>query len=123
MHASEIGPEFIPTIASGVGLLDIADETLAIQSESGRVHVLDGNAGLLVRCFDGSGTIREIATDIADGFGAPREMVESDAVALAQSVGSVGLLLDVQDETPGGKWASSADIDADPRFVLEPPSS
>ena len=59
---------------------------------------LNESASIVWHCFDGSGTIDEIAVDIADVFGASVEGVRADVVALVREVGGAGFLAGVRED-------------------------
>lgn len=84
-------------------------------------------------CFDGEGTIGEIAADISEGLGVPYETVLDDTLTVARELGSEGLLAAV---TPAADEAvpdvahehtapdeSASKWSSDPRFVDEPPNT
>jgi Coenzyme PQQ synthesis protein D (PqqD) len=105
----------------------------AVLLNEGRLHLLNSTGALVWACFDGEGTIGEIAADISEGLGVPYETVLDDTLAVARELGSEGLLASVTptatDASPdvahesgaadesASKWAS------DPRFVDEPPNT
>ena len=104
----------------------------AVLLNEGRLHLLNATGTLVWACFDGDGTIAEIAADISEGLGVPYETVLDDTLAVARELGAEGLLASVTptkaeagpdtahehaaaDES-ASQWAS------DPRFVDEPPN-
>ena len=104
----------------------------AVLLNDGRLHLLNATGALVWACFDGEGTIAEIAADISDGLGVRYGTVLEDTLAVARELGTEGLLdavapaepehdSDAGDQivAPGteSKWAS------DPRFVDEPPNT
>jgi hypothetical protein len=104
----------------------------AVLLNDGRLHLLNATGALVWACFDGDGTIAEIAADISDGLGVPYDTVLEDTLAVARDLGTEGLLdavapaepehdADVDGDvvSPGttSRWAS------DPRFVDEPPNT
>jgi hypothetical protein len=104
----------------------------AVLLNVGRLHLLNATGALVWACFDGEGTIAEIAADISEGLGVPYETVLGDTLAVARELGAEGLLASVTPtasdaipdaahdhaipDEPPSKWAS------DPRFVDEPPN-
>jgi hypothetical protein len=104
----------------------------AVLLNEGRLHLLNATGALVWACFDGDGTIAEIAADISEGLDVPYETVLDDTLAVARELGAEGLLESVTPtkaeaapETPdehlstdesASQWAS------DPRFVDEPPN-
>jgi Coenzyme PQQ synthesis protein D (PqqD) len=132
----EVSPEaiddrFVARRRAEVHTVEIDGE--AVLLNDGRLHLLNATGALVWACFDGDGTIGEIAADISEGLGVPYETVLDDTLAVARDLGAEGLLASVNptatdaipDAPPEGvarhqsasKWAS------DPRFVDEPPNT
>jgi Coenzyme PQQ synthesis protein D (PqqD) len=119
-----IGPDFTPQRGTAVHTVEIDGE--AVLLDEGHLHLLNATGSLVWACFDGTGTIAEIATDISEGLGAHYEAVLDDTLAIARQLGGEGLLesvtpntdeVDPAPATPPSKWSS------DPRFVDEPPNT
>jgi hypothetical protein len=102
----------------------------AVLLNDGRLHLLNSTGALVWACFDGEGTIAEIASDISEGLGVPYDTVLEDTLTVVRELGAEGLLASVTPAAAepateadvvvdGGtsKWAS------DPRFVDEPPNT
>jgi Coenzyme PQQ synthesis protein D (PqqD) len=129
--ALEVPPEAIDE--GFVARRAIAAHTVEVDGEAvllndGRLHLLNATGALVWACFDGEGTIAEIAADISEGLGAPYDTVLEDTLTVARELGAEGLLASVTaaaaDPVPEAasdgnesKWAS------DPRFVDEPPNT
>ena len=103
----------------------------AVLLNDGRLHLLNATGALVWACFDGAGTIAEIAADISEGLGVPYDTVLDDTLTVARDLGAEGLLASViptatedgpheyesaAPEEPASKWSG------DPRFVDEPPN-
>jgi peroxiredoxin len=58
---------------------------------------LNESAAIVWQCFDGSGTIDEIAADIADVFEIDLDGVRADVLRLARDVGGIGFLFGVSE--------------------------
>lgn len=56
------------------------------------MHLLNPTAGLLWACFDGRGTVAEIAADVAEAFGVPVEAVQPEVVGLTGDLVARGLV-------------------------------
>lgn len=78
------------------------DGEVVLLDPAGQVHLLNPPAGLLWACFDGRGTVAEIATDVADAFGVPVEDVQAEVLSLAEDLVGRGLLAlaAARDEVP-----------------------
>ena len=79
-------------LADGVGALHYEGETVLLHPDTGVSHLLDGPGSLVVQCYDGASTLREIAYDIADELHAEREVVAGDVLDLTRLLGNGGLL-------------------------------
>jgi Coenzyme PQQ synthesis protein D (PqqD) len=126
----EIGEDFVAERGAAVHTVEVDGE--AVLLNEGRLHLLNATGALVWACFDGTGTIAEIATDISAGLGVPYETVLEDTVAVARHLGEEGLLASV---TPAAPEAAPHAVDddaapdkaasqwsSDPRFVDEPPN-
>jgi Coenzyme PQQ synthesis protein D (PqqD) len=129
-HPDAIDESFVARRARNAHTVEVDGE--AVLLNDGRLHLLNATGALVWACFDGDGTIAEIATDISDGLGVPYDTVLEETLAVARELGTEGLLdavapaepehdADVADDvvSPGttSRWAS------DPRFVDEPPNT
>jgi Coenzyme PQQ synthesis protein D (PqqD) len=132
----DVAPEaidegFAPERGAEVHSVEVDDEVVLLNE--GRLHLLNSTGLLIWACFDGHGTIAEIAADISEGLGVPYETVLADTLAVARSLGEEGLLASV---TPsdrhgagddagedGATGEASSKWSSDPRFVDEPPNT
>jgi hypothetical protein len=112
IEPEEIDGDFVPHARSDVAAVHVEREIVIGRVPEGSSYLqtcaLNESGSIVWQCFDGSGTIDEIATDIADVFGADSESVTADVLALAREVGGLGFLvgvkeqvLEVDDERPG----------------------
>lgn len=105
---------FVPTARPGVGAVVVDREIVlgVIAAGTSRVQTaaLNESGAIVWQCFDGSGTIDEIAADIASVFGAEIAGVRGDVVALARAVGAAGYLVGVHEAVIDiGDGSSSVD--------------
>ncbi|MGH9179077.1 MAG: PqqD family peptide modification chaperone [Acidimicrobiales bacterium] len=92
IEADDIDMGFVPAARADVAGVEMDGETVLLDEVTGATHLLNPVATVIWKCFDGTGSIDELVTDLADAFGAPREMVAEDVLALAREVGANGLL-------------------------------
>src|SRR5262249_55412047 len=129
----DIDERFVARRAGTAHTVEVDGE--AVLLNDGRLHLLNATGTLVWACFDGEGTIAEIASDVSAGVGAPDEPVSDDPRAAPRDPGPGGLLAEVAPAEPEqdgdtaregtlvvaqgteSKWAS------DPRFVDEPPNT
>lgn len=69
------------------------DGEVVLLDEQGGGHLLNPTAGLLWSCFDGTGSLDEIAGDVADAFGLPVEAIRGEVLSLADDLVRRGVLL------------------------------
>lgn len=104
--AGDIGEGFAPHVRASVAGVELDGETVLLDDESGAMHTLNPTATVVWSCFDGSGTVAEIAADVADAYGADPTTVTSDVLELARALGRQGLLVGVApDPDPEGEHA------------------
>lgn len=125
-----IDKDFVARRAEAAHTVEVDGE--AVLLNNGRLHLLNAAGALVWACFDGDGTIAEIAADISDGLGVPYDAVLEDTLAVARELGTEGLLDAVapaepeQDPDAAGRVAArgiESKWGSDPRFVDEPPDT
>jgi peroxiredoxin len=98
----EIDGGFVPLARPEVAVVRVGSEIVLGRIAAGTSYLqtcaLNETGSLVWQCFDGSGTIDEIAADVADVFGADIEAVSADIGALAREVGGAGFLVGVQEQ-------------------------
>ena len=96
----EIDGSFVPRARAEVARVEVGAEVvlgrLVPDSSYLQACALNESGAIVWQCFDGSGTVDEIAADIADVFGADPNAVVADVCALAREVGAAGLLEGVE---------------------------
>jgi peroxiredoxin len=101
IEAEAIDGAFVPRAQPDVALVAVGHEIVLGRIAEGTPYLqtcaLNESGSIVWQCFDGSGTIDEIAADIADVFGADIEAVRDDIGALAREVGSAGFLVGVRE--------------------------
>lgn len=121
-----IDGSFVPRRSTVASVL-LDGETVLAGGRGDVFYRLDPVASLVWSCFDGSGSAREIARDLAAELHAPPERVCDDVVALARTLGELCFLDGVACEAaaaPMGHPVTLAGGPAPrlPRRVVEPPS-
>lgn len=101
--ADDIEGDFTPLARPDVASVAIESEMVLGRIAAGTQYVqtcaLNESGAVVWQCFDGTGTIADIAADIAEVFGVDFEAVNADVVALARNVGSLGFLVGVREDT------------------------
>jgi hypothetical protein len=110
MRAAEIDRTFVPRRAAAAYTVELDGEAVILDEDRNRLHHLNPMATLVWACFDGTGSIDEIAADLARAFTSEPTQVARDVLELARDLGSEGLLDGVDDDKP--PVVSCADRDA-----------
>lgn len=118
---------FVATARSDVVQVEIDGEIVLYDDRAKVMHRLSPTAGQVWRCLDGSGSLAEIAADLADVYQADPGQVLTDVVGTARQFGSAGLLIGVGDLPDSEDAHDPPELneqkDPDSPFVLEPASS
>jgi PqqD family protein of HPr-rel-A system len=70
----------------------VGDEGVVYDSLTGSIHMLNPSAALLYRVCDGSATVEELASDVADAFEVPVDQVRPQVVSLVDSLEHLGVV-------------------------------
>jgi len=100
MRAADIDASFRPRRTASAHTEEIDGECVILDERANRLHHLNATATVAWICFDGSGTVAEIAADLAAEFGTEPHTTEADLVALARELAAEGLLAGVEPD-PG----------------------
>lgn len=120
VRPEDIDTGFVPRPVAGVDAVDIGGEAVLVHEDGTRLRQLNATAALVWACLDGTGTVGDIAADLADGLDLPVGVVAEDVLALVRDLGEKRLLEGVEIDDRPAAWEPDADLD--PRFVGEPPS-
>jgi hypothetical protein len=131
----QIDERFIPARAAPVYTVELEGEAVLLDEDSNRLHLLNPIATLLWACFDGTSTVEEILTDLAEALDAPYDTMLHDTLDVLEHLGREGLLDGVARAPNDARDPSEADEgDADVagsaapatqgpcRFLEEPPN-
>jgi PqqD family protein of HPr-rel-A system len=66
-------PALKPKARADLTFVQIEDEAILYDPESVRLHHLNPSAALIFQLCDGSGTVKELARDIAEELGLPQD--------------------------------------------------
>lgn len=109
--------ESTPVRREDVAGAAIDGEMVLYDEATGRLHRLSPTATAIWLCLDGSGTLAEIAADLAEVFGAPLEQVQADVVQTVKAFAEQELLEGTSDRTEDRPPVR--EDDADSPFVVE----
>ena len=87
-----IGPDSVLSARSGLASVEIDGEIVLYDDGERRLHRLNPAAAIVWRCLDGTGTLAEIAGDIADVYGQRPEEVLAGVLEAARHLGAEGLV-------------------------------
>lgn len=106
IEAGEIAGAFVPHPRADVSCVELDGEmVMSAPGEDGEstqfdVHWLDRTAAIIWNCLDGATSLDELADDLSAAFSTSRDVVLSDVVELARTLGRRGLLEGVAREQP-----------------------
>ena len=96
-----IDGQFVPRAQPDVAMVLVGREIVLGRVGEGTTYLqtaaLNESGSIVWQCFDGSGTIDDIAVDVADVFGVDVGAVRADIEALAREVGAAGFLVGVRE--------------------------
>jgi PqqD family protein of HPr-rel-A system len=81
-----------PRARGDLDRVEIDDETVVYDPTTGEVHYLNATAALVFELCDGSGSVQEIAGDLAEAFGLPDDEVVEQVESLVAALREAGLL-------------------------------
>jgi len=77
---------------SGLTTVELDGEAVIYDDSSGELHHLNPTATIVFGLLDGTATIRELSSDIAEAFGMPPEEIEPQLRSLLRRFRKAGLL-------------------------------
>jgi PqqD family protein of HPr-rel-A system len=124
MNADAIGAEFVARLAADVALVELDGEGVLYDERTSAVHVLNATATVIASCLDGSGSLDDLAVDLARAYSLDVESIRGEVLELARSLGEKGLL-------DGVEGAATADHEVEqsepapngPTFLADPPGT
>jgi len=90
-----IDGSFVPVRREGVALGEHDGESVLVDRWTWGVHLLNPAAAIVWQCLDGSGSIDEIAADIADILGVPLPEAKASVLETSKGFGRQDLLAGV----------------------------
>lgn len=111
MRAADIDASFVPRRTPRACTEVLDGECVILDDDGNHLHHLNPSATLVWSCFDGTGTVAEIARDLAAEFGSDPATTEADVLALTSDLGARGLLVDVEGDPGTGVEPGSPAVD------------
>jgi len=87
-----VGPNDAFAVSDTVGWVALETEVVVYNAAQVTAHVLDGVTALLWQCIDGTSTLHEIFSDIADAFGQSLEVIADDLATVVAEWARDGLI-------------------------------
>jgi len=81
-----------PRVRSDLAVVELEGEAVIYDPESDELHQLNSTATIVFNCFDGTGTMKQIAEGISSSVGVPIEEVEKGVRALYRDFRERGLI-------------------------------
>ena len=85
-------PATKPRVRQDLTIVELDGEAVIYDGASGDLHHLNPTATLVLGLCDGTATGRQLATDIAEAYGLPRERVVADVQAALRAFRKSNLL-------------------------------
>src|SRR5690349_1372208 len=92
--SSAIDAGFVGRHADGVAGGQFGSETVLVDTNRSRSHVLNPTASLVWMLLDGSATLGELCADIAAELSVPYETVLGDAVGVVEQLVALDVVVD-----------------------------
>lgn len=105
----------VPLSHPAVDSVELDGELVLFDERNHRVHQLDRVGAVIWPLLDGTATVAELVTDLADGFAVPRETVEPELVRLLKVLTDLDLL--------AGSVGHGAETKASPEVSPQPQPS
>lgn len=123
VDVSMVTETFVASARPEVVQAEVDGEIVLYDDRARVMHRLSPTAGQVWRCLDGSGSLADIAADLADVYQVDQGQILADVVTTARQFGSAGLLVGVGDppDLPDAvdDAGRSEEDDADSPFVPE----
>jgi hypothetical protein len=120
--ASASDSSSIPRARTDVASVELDGEVVILDEREDALHLLNPTATAVWRCLDGSGTVGELVTDLAEVFGSDPATVSDDVGVLLADLAERGLLEDGA-LALGEEPAAATSADERPHWSGEPPGS
>jgi PqqD family protein of HPr-rel-A system len=107
-----------PKTRDDLTFVDVDDDALVYDPRNHDVHHLNPTGKLVFQLCDGTSSLEETATAIADAFGADPDAVERDVRGAARELRKLGLLEDGQAAAGATEAAATGEPEEIPLEVL-----
>jgi len=89
-----VSADFVPTRNPHAHTVELDGEGVVLDEVTNRLHLLNTTATLLWSCFDGTSTLGEICTLVAEAVRVPAAQVLSESSAAVSELLAEGLLVE-----------------------------
>jgi len=100
LKPADIDERFAPQLREDIASVEIDGETVLLVEGTYRLHWLNQLASIVVSCFDGVATLKELIADFRAAFKADPDVIRNDMLEITRQLGAAGLLVGVAEETP-----------------------
>jgi hypothetical protein len=123
--SDELTLDATPRLDDAIAIVEVGDESVLYDETTGALHQLDRVGTIVCQLFDGSTSIRAMAGELADAFGADRDVVARDVLEMARTLGRAGVLAGIAgEELPGARPDAAVHAPGpEPRYLPSPPST
>jgi hypothetical protein len=95
VRPADLDAAFVPRRAAATHTVEIDGDAIVLDEDLNRLHLLNATGTLVWACCDGTGTVAEIAADLAEATGVPPDEVLAGVLDLVRTLGAEGLLAGV----------------------------
>jgi hypothetical protein len=113
VRAADLDLSSVPRRSAAAWTEVLDGEAVILDQAGNRLHHLNPTATVAWTCFDGTGTLADLAADLAHEFATDPSTTAADVVALARELGAAGLLEGVEPD-PDPDDEPDDDPDDDP---------
>jgi PqqD family protein of HPr-rel-A system len=85
-------PALKPKVRTDLAVVEIEGEAVIYDARSGRLHHLNPTAAVIFQLCDGSGTIKELAAEIAEVTNLPQDEIARQVRRMVTSLRQAGML-------------------------------
>lgn len=85
-------PAIKPKIRADLALVELDGEAVIYNDDDGSLHHLNPTATIVLSCCDGTATIKQFSTELAEAFSVPADEIERQVRALLRDFRKKGLL-------------------------------
>lgn len=119
---SDIGERTVAARSPDIGYVEVDGQGVCYDADADEMHLLSPVAGLLWNCLDGSASVSEISTDLAEAFSQDYSAVRNSVFMALVDFAKKGLITEPGDGARRAEGNSQPSVTS-PRLLTDPPST